>query len=58
MNNITYPEVLRDKETKIYQYYNGDNNDFSISVSVLSGYLKIYVNTIPEVSSTSYVETF
>lgn len=41
----TYPEILRGKEHKIYQFYNGDKDEFSISITVQTGLLRIFVGS-------------
>lgn len=51
----TYPEILRGKEYKIYQFYNGDQDQFSIAITVQTGMLRIYVGSSKNVGENEHL---
>lgn len=55
---LNFPFYMEDRQKKLYRIYNPDSGIISIILSMLSGFVNVYISDSPSVSETSYKEFF
>lgn len=55
---INFPFQLSAKSQKLFRLYNPDSSIMGMTISMLSGYVDIYISSTADVSTTSYKEKF
>lgn len=55
---FTFPDSLQPQERLTYKVFNPDAKPLDFSVSMLSGFVNFYVSSKPEVSETSFEESY
>ena len=55
---LNFPFYLEKRQSKLYRMYNPDNGIISITLSMLSGFVNVYVSDSPNLSVTDYKDFY
>jgi hypothetical protein len=55
---FVFPNVLMSKESQSFKLFNEGSDQIDLTVSMLSGYVSVYIASSPDVSSTRFDESF
>ena len=55
---FTFPEILYPREKLLFKITNEDSDQIDLSLSMLSGYISIYISSFPEISETKFDESY
>lgn len=55
---FTFPDLLRPKEKMLYKIFNDDAGQIDLSISMISGFIALYISPYNDVSEIKFEESF